>query len=115
LASSVGRTRGRLPQDQGFKFIRKDQQSQRAVNDMEAQMRTLKEMVINDQIVRFTRYKEGELFYRTSCGFEFPVPVADTGNATFLAEDKAILFMRYMRKEIERIESARVAQAGLRA
>ena len=75
-------------------------------------MRTLKEMVASNQRVRFTRYREGELFYRTDCGFEFPVPIADTGNASFLAEDKAILFMRYMRKEMERIRQAKAEQAA---
>ncbi len=78
-------------------------------------MRTLKEMVSHQQVVRFARYKEGELFYRTECGFEFPVPVADIGSATFLAEDKAILFMRYMRKELNRIESARLEQASVQS
>jgi len=29
------------------------------------------------------------------------VPIADAGTATFLAEDRAILFMRYIRKHIE--------------
>lgn len=34
----------------------------------------------------------------------FPVPIEDIGDATFLAEDKAILFMRYIRKYIEEIK-----------
>jgi hypothetical protein len=75
-------------------------------------MRNLKEMVSNNQVVRFTRFRDGELFYRTECGFEFPVPIADTGGAEFLAEDKALLFMRYIRKKIERIAMAREAQAA---
>ena len=73
-------------------------------------MRGLKEMVSNNRVVRFTRYRDGELFYCTECGFEFPVPIADTGGAEFLAQDKALLFMRYIRKQIERIEIARAAQ-----
>lgn len=74
-------------------------------------MLSLKQMVSNNQVVRFTRYRDGELFYRTECGFEFPVPVADIGAAEFLAQDKALLFMRYIRKEIERIETARAEPA----
>ncbi|MFN0313530.1 MAG: hypothetical protein ACKVQA_00610 [Burkholderiales bacterium] len=74
-------------------------------------MRSLKEMVSNNQVVRFVRYRDGELFYRTECGFEFPVPVSDTGGAQFLAEDKALLFMRYIRRQMQRIEDARGAQA----
>jgi len=75
-------------------------------------VRTVKEMVSDNKKVRFTYYREGELFYVTECGFEFPVPIADTGNASFLAEDKAILFMRYIRKEINKITKAREDQAA---
>ena len=75
-------------------------------------MRTLKEMVSDNQSVFFVRYHEGELFYKTACGFEFPVPIAEAGGAEFLAQDKALLFMRYIRKEIERIEHARALQSA---
>jgi len=61
-------------------------------------MRSLKEMVIDNQKVSFQFYRDDKLWYSTECGFEFPVPLADTGTATFLAEDRAILFMRYIRK-----------------
>ena len=70
-------------------------------------MRTLKEMVIGDQSVVFTRYLDGNLYYETTCGFEFPVPISDIGNATFYAKDKAMLFMRYIRKHLELIELSR--------
>lgn len=66
-------------------------------------MYNIKEMV-KDKKVRFTFYRTGELFYKTECGFEFPVPIHDTGSGIFKAEDKAILFMRYIRKHIESIE-----------
>ena len=59
--------------------------------------RTLKEMVQNNQKVSFRFYRDGQLWYSTECGFEFPVPVSEAGTATFLAEDKAILFMRHVR------------------
>lgn len=48
--------------------------------------------------VFFHSYKDGSLWYETVSGDLFPVPIEDTGNATFLAEDKGLLFMRYMRK-----------------
>ena len=54
-------------------------------------MKTIKEMVSDNKKVKFTYYREGELFYQTECGFEFPVPVADTGNASFLAEEHSDL------------------------
>lgn len=55
------------------------------------------EMVKNKKVV-FTRYRQGNLYYQTECGVEFPV--SDLGEATLLAEDKAIMFMRYLRKHL---------------
>ena len=66
-------------------------------------MKSLKEMVNNGKKVHFIKYLANNLWYSTECGFEFPVPIEDTGNATFLAEDKAMLFMRYIRKHISLI------------
>lgn len=63
-------------------------------------MRTLKEMIVNNQQVRFCFYRDGQLWYETECGFRFPVPIEDAGTATFLAQDRAILFMRYIRKQM---------------
>ena len=74
-------------------------------------MRALKEMVKNDQKVRFSFYRDGSLWYETECGFRFPVPAADVGTATFLAEDRAILFMRYIRKHLASLDEARRDQA----
>ncbi|MBM4296697.1 MAG: hypothetical protein FJ143_03050 [Deltaproteobacteria bacterium] len=75
-------------------------------------MNSLKDMVKDNRKVRFAFYRDHQLFYRTECGFEFPVPIDDIGNATFLAEDKAILFMRYIRKHLKTIEDARAQQAN---
>jgi hypothetical protein len=59
--------------------------------------------MIQGKVVKFTRYSKGELFYITECGFEFPVPISDTGDATFLPEDRAPMFMRWIRKQIKSI------------
>ena len=75
-------------------------------------MKTLKEMVSNGQQVRFQFYRDGQLWYTTECGFEFPVPISDIGNATFRAEDRAMLFMRYIRKHLGLIEEARQETPG---
>jgi hypothetical protein len=75
-------------------------------------MKTLKEMVRPGKTVKFAFYRDGELHYVTECGFLFAVPINDIGNATFLAEDKAILFMRYIRGQIELVEKARAEQAA---
>lgn len=61
------------------------------------------EMVKNKKVF-FEFYRKGELWYRTECGFQFPVPISDTGDGTFLKEDKATLFMRYINKQIKNIE-----------
>lgn len=67
-------------------------------------MFNIKEMVKGKK-VKFVHYCLGEMVYQTECGFQFPVPTSDTGNGFFLAEDKAITFMRWIRKEVNRIET----------
>ena len=66
---------------------------------------TLKEMVKDGKLVRFMHYRDGELTYQTEDGFQFPVPIADTGTGTFKVEDKAILFMRWIRKQLDLVET----------
>lgn len=67
----------------------------------------LKALVSGDKAVHFRFYRKGELWYATDCGFEFPVPINDTGDADFLATDRAMLFMRYIRKHLAVIEQGR--------
>ena len=50
--------------------------------------------------VTFQFYRKGELFYKCDNGFIFRVSVDDTGDAAFNASDKAMLFMRWIRKEL---------------
>lgn len=57
--------------------------------------------------VHFKCYSKGELWYVTDGGFEFPVPIKDTGDGIFLAQDKAILFMRYIRQYLNYLDQAR--------
>lgn len=75
---------------------------------------TLKNMVKGKR-VHFEFYRDHELWYKTDDGFVFPVPIEDVGNATFLAEDRAILFMRYIRKQLEMLEEARKEHDDLMA
>lgn len=76
---------------------------------------SVKDLVKEGYVASFTRYFDGNLWYKVRYTipardaiqeFEFPVPISDIGNATFLASDKAILFMRYMRKHIELLKEA---------
>lgn len=57
-------------------------------------MTNIKEMLYNEdrtkKTITFTHYFDGSLWYKTECGFEFPVPVSDIGNAPFKAQDDAL-------------------------
>ena len=66
---------------------------------------SIKEMVAG-KTVKFVRYQRKELWYVTECGFEFPVPIEDTGDAAFQSQDKAMLFMRWIRKHQEMLALA---------
>lgn len=64
-------------------------------------MSSIKDMVKDGKQVEFLYFRSNELWYQTECGFKFAVPVSDTGDGTFYAKDKAMLFMRYIRKQLE--------------
>lgn len=55
--------------------------------------------------VRFTRFKQGHLYYETELGLEFPVPISEAGEAEFKSVDRAMLFMRYIRKHLNTLEA----------
>lgn len=71
---------------------------------------TVKELVV-DKKVFFVRFQDGNLWYRGENGFEFPVPITDAESGAFLAEDKAVHFMRWIRKHIEMLNQA-VGEVG---
>lgn len=64
------------------------------------------EIVKTSKKVTFTFYRDKQLFYKTDTGFEFPVHIDDIGSATFLSEDKPILFMRWIRKHVNILNSS---------
>ena len=68
-------------------------------------MNNIKDMVKNGKRVKFDFYRKGELWYSTECGFMFPVPTSDTGDGKFMSEDKAMMFMRYIKKQIKAVEA----------
>lgn len=73
----------------------------------------IKDLVKNNT-VQFIRFREGNFYYRVSANgkaYDFPVPLDDIGNATLLYQDKAMLFMRYMRKAIEQGTLTEIAQS----
>lgn len=70
----------------------------------------IKNMVKDGKKVKFIHYRFKELWYETEDGFKFPVPIDDTGEAIFLAEDKAMLFMRYIRMHLKSIAEGKTEQ-----
>ena len=70
-------------------------------------MLDIKDMVCNGKMVKFDRYTHGELWYITEDGFEFPVPIDDTGDGVFARDDRALYFMRYIRKHMATIKQGR--------
>lgn len=63
--------------------------------------------IIKDNKVYFLFAREGKLYYGIDYldkTYQFPIPFCDeheVENATFPREDKAIYFMRYIRKAID--------------
>lgn len=70
-------------------------------------MARIKELTGKGKTVKFTQYEKGNLVYETDCGFEFYVPIADCGDGIFMAEDKASMFRRYIRKHLDMIDEGR--------
>lgn len=79
----------------------------------------LKSYVSGNTKVRFVKYFDGDLWYQVigaddvPMGFEFPVPVKEAGTATFYATDRAMLFMRYMRKHLTMLMRAAKPQCPM--
>lgn len=65
------------------------------------------DMVRDNKMVTFQFYRDQELWYKTECGFEFPVPISDIGKATFLNEDKAIFFLRWIQPHMKAVEAGK--------
>lgn len=70
---------------------------------------SIKDMV-KDNVVKFCYYRKGEFWYSLEYGeekkiFMFPVPIDDAGEATLYNQDKALLFMRYIRKHLNAVDN----------
>ena len=70
----------------------------------------IKDMVKDGKKAQFSHFKQNELWYVTEDGFEFPVPVSDTGDGVFHHQEKAMLLMRYIRKHIALLEESKQDQ-----
>lgn len=65
----------------------------------------IKQFVFIGNRVQFDSFRAGYFYYnienKEGVTHQFQIPVEDIGNATLLATDKAITFMRWIRKAIE--------------
>jgi len=63
------------------------------------------DLVRDNKKVRFAMFRNKEFWYQHEDGLVFPIALSEIDNpaspATLLAEDKAIYFMRWMKKYIE--------------
>jgi hypothetical protein len=66
----------------------------------------VKNLVSGNKRVKFLRYQDENLWYECEGGFSFPVPISDASGAIFLPEDKALVFMRWIRKHIQYLSEA---------
>ena len=57
--------------------------------------------LVKNKNAHFVRFREGNFIYETDDGFQFPIPLTEIGNATLQAEDKALFFMRWIRRQTE--------------
>ena len=62
----------------------------------------IKEHVRQGQMVHFQYFRDEEFWYRTDKGLLFPVSLKEAlaGRATFLAQDKATYYMRWIRRYV---------------
>jgi len=70
--------------------------------------------LVKGQTVAFAYARKGELWYKLA-DLLFPVPFEDMGDGTFMSEDKATMFMRYIRKHLESIEKEQHADKADKA
>jgi hypothetical protein len=69
----------------------------------------MKDLVKDNKKVRFSFYRDREFWYQHEDGFTFPIALDEVEGpktrATLLAEDKALYFMRWMKKYIEKCKA----------
>jgi len=80
--------------------MQQKERARRYVNPMSV---VIKEHVKEGQKVHFQYFRDGEFWYKTDKGLLFPISLqeAQTGRATFLASDKAIYYMRWIKRYVE--------------
>lgn len=69
-------------------------------------MVNIKDCVGKDKNVTFVKFQNNEMWYECDNGFQFPIPLYDLQEATFLAKDKSSLFLRWITRQIKVIKEA---------
>ncbi len=60
--------------------------------------------LVKGKTAKLIHYRSGLLLYETQDGFQFPVPIEDTGEAEFKSEHNALELMRWIRKQVDLIQ-----------
>lgn len=55
---------------------------------------SIEEMMKDGKAETFLFYKDGEPWYRTIAGFEYPAPIKDKRETSYLLQEKSMHFMR---------------------
>jgi len=66
---------------------------------------TVGQIVKGSKFSNFDSYREGIFYYTTDQGFKFIVPLLDISGATLNAQEKTIYFMRWIRQQVDFINS----------
>lgn len=66
----------------------------------------IKDLIGNGKRVKFVRFQNNVLWYKTESNFEFPIYTDDIKKRTFLPEGKASSFVRWIRKYIQFLEAS---------
>lgn len=77
---------------------------------MKIETSDIKNIIANNE-VNILFYRASIIYYGIAykeINYQFPVRLDDIGDATLMNKDKAILFMRYIRKAIESNEFVKV-------
>lgn len=69
-------------------------------------MSDLKERIKGNVV--FVHYQDSNLIYKCEDGFEFPVPIEDCGSARFLNQDRAMIFMKWIKKQMSIIKEGTI-------
>jgi hypothetical protein len=48
----------------------------------------------------FQFYRDGSLYYKTTSGFVFGIPIKDVGSGTFNAQERGMVLMRWLRPAV---------------